>query len=527
MMGSATRRTWCPISSSFVQRLLGATLGLTVAACGGSGTSPDGGTSFDGYQVAVTVTGLQGSGLVLTNNGSGDFEVPSGGDRAFFNDVKKGSSYNVAVKTQPTSPWQTCTVTNGTGTINGDVNVSVTCLTNQYAVRGSVSALTGAGLSLLMNNAGAQSITPGTTSFSFPGVPSMAQYAVTIGTQPFGQTCAIGNSSGLVLGADVNSVAVTCGIAGITIGGDVVSVVGNGLTVRLNEGPPMSIPPAVFSFTFPYGIPTGTTWSVTVASPPQGPVQTCTVIRGKGKAASTNVTSLQLQCYGPAALNPLEGSYVAVIDGKRQYLTFWSDGIYSLATRLDSPLCTNAGNGIEYGVYRRFSADSFFVRIGKQDTNGDCGLYDPALLPNAGPRGTIVKNGATLTLTMPGEDVITLQPVESVPGGLYGAFSRADGNDGDVILFESDGTYLYLEAQEGPGLNQVPGYERGCYTVGVGTVTTSLGASCRPNGLSAFDSNGPGGGFSAKNGKPFPVTMTSPTTAIIDGVSYRRLIPQG
>lgn len=501
---------------------------VTVIACGGGGggTGPEG--TYDGYQVMISITGLQGSGLVVQNNGSGDFPVPPNGDRAFFNNVKKGATYNITVSSQPQSPWQTCAVARGSGTVgNGDVtNVVITCVTNTYAVKGTISGLTGSGLTLRMNGGSDLAVTAGTSTFAFSAIPSMAAFAVTVATQPTGQTCTVGNGSGAITDADFTGVNVTCGAPGFTVGGDAI-VGSSGLTLRLNGGAPMSVAAGASTFMFPNTLPNGATWNILVVDQPRQPIQTCTLIRAKGKISGANAAGLQVHCFGNSNLAGTEGSYAIVMNGRKQYLTFWLDGTYALATRLESPTCTNAGNGIEYGVYRRLADGSFFIRMANQDTNGECGLYNPANRPNPGPTGSLQRNGTTLTLSMPGDPPFTFTSVGSDPGTLVGAFVRADGNDGTVIVFEADGTYLYLESQEGPGLNLVPGYERGCYVASGSSFTSSLGSACRPDGAAALDLNGPGGGFSGKNGAAIPFQIVGPSAAMIDGVAYRRLLPTG
>jgi uncharacterized delta-60 repeat protein len=83
------------------------------------------------FTVGGTVTGLTGSGLILedranaldltpTGNGTFTFRVPFTAPRA----------YDVRVKAQPLNPLQTCSVTNGTGTIsNANItNIAVNCV---------------------------------------------------------------------------------------------------------------------------------------------------------------------------------------------------------------------------------------------------------------------------------------------------------------------------------------------------------------------------------------------------------------
>jgi 4-hydroxy-2-oxoheptanedioate aldolase len=69
------------------------------------------------FAVNVAVTGLTGSGLVLRNNGGNNLAVAANGSFAFSTLLASGAAYNVTVFTQPSTPSQTCTVTNPTGTI--------------------------------------------------------------------------------------------------------------------------------------------------------------------------------------------------------------------------------------------------------------------------------------------------------------------------------------------------------------------------------------------------------------------------
>jgi len=81
------------------------------------------------YIVGGTVTGVVGSGLVLQDNSGSDLSVASNGGFAFSDRLANDDAYSVTVRTQPTDPAQTCTVRNGSGTIDkADVNsVLVSC----------------------------------------------------------------------------------------------------------------------------------------------------------------------------------------------------------------------------------------------------------------------------------------------------------------------------------------------------------------------------------------------------------------
>jgi uncharacterized delta-60 repeat protein len=82
------------------------------------------------YTIGGTVSGLEGSGLVLTNDFTDDVS-PGNGPFAFDRRYEDATFYSVRVSTQPASPVQVCTVGNGTGVIAAaDVtDVAVTCTT--------------------------------------------------------------------------------------------------------------------------------------------------------------------------------------------------------------------------------------------------------------------------------------------------------------------------------------------------------------------------------------------------------------
>src|ERR1035437_1168577 len=96
---------------------------LSFSACGG------GSTTAPSYTIGGTVSGLSGTGLVLQNNGGNNLPVSANGGFTFTTPVASGGTYNVTVLTQPSSPAQTCVVTNGNGTANANVtSVQVSCL---------------------------------------------------------------------------------------------------------------------------------------------------------------------------------------------------------------------------------------------------------------------------------------------------------------------------------------------------------------------------------------------------------------
>ncbi|MDR3443476.1 MAG: hypothetical protein P4L65_10750 [Legionella sp.] len=85
------------------------------------------------YTVGGSIFGLQGT-LVLENNGGEALTLNANGPFTFSNALPPGGVYSVTVQSQPAD--QTCTVSNGSGTItNAKVtNIIVTCATNSGGV---------------------------------------------------------------------------------------------------------------------------------------------------------------------------------------------------------------------------------------------------------------------------------------------------------------------------------------------------------------------------------------------------------
>ncbi len=69
------------------------------------------------FSVGGTVTGLQGSGLMIREVITSNDLTPGNGTFAFPYNFSEGGAYEVRIITQPSNPIQTCTVERGTGTV--------------------------------------------------------------------------------------------------------------------------------------------------------------------------------------------------------------------------------------------------------------------------------------------------------------------------------------------------------------------------------------------------------------------------
>lgn len=255
----------------------------------------------DVFPIDVTVNGLEGSGLVLQNNGADDLALAPGNSSSvtgsFATKIESGSDFEVTVKTQPSSPAQQCTVAGGKGTIvAGAVSVTVSCQTKR-AVGGSVSGLAGTGLRLKNNDGDEVAVNATTFAFPTPLLPGAAYHA-TISSQPKNpwQTCTIEGADGVVGASDVDSVAVTCETDEHTVGGTITGLAGKNTQLRLNGTVVLDVAAGATSFVFPTSIASGKTYTVEVSTQPSSPTQNCTVTAGTGTIEGADVGDVAIDC---------------------------------------------------------------------------------------------------------------------------------------------------------------------------------------------------------------------------------------
>jgi FG-GAP repeat len=153
------------------------------------------------YQsLVLAATDTSGNNLqTATLNANGNYTVAQ---------VPSGSVFLVSVQTQPMG--QTCSVTNGSGTVNANINgVRVHCADNRYTVGGSIG--NNLGVVSLRNSVNADVFTTnaeGTFSFSQTILHGSA-YNIVINDSSEGQSCTVMNASGTAA-ANVSNLLVNC-----------------------------------------------------------------------------------------------------------------------------------------------------------------------------------------------------------------------------------------------------------------------------------------------------------------------------
>ncbi len=166
--------------------------------------------------------------------------------------------------------------------------------TATYNVGGTVSGLSGT--LVLQNNEDDDLTLMEDGEFTFTtALADGAAYAVTILTQPSGQTCTPTSNTGTIAAADVTSVTITCADLGsYTIGGTLTNLGASKSVVLQNNAGDDLTRTSSGSFTFTTAIEDGSSYAVTVLTQPSR--QTCTVTNGSGSVSSSNVTNVTVTC---------------------------------------------------------------------------------------------------------------------------------------------------------------------------------------------------------------------------------------
>lgn len=187
------------------------------------------------YSIGGSVSGLSGTGLVIQNNGADNTNIPGNGNFTFANLLSSNSSYSVTILTNPISPTQNCTVTNGTGSITNSniTNVSISCSTP-----GTNLVYTGSPFQFTVNTA----ITTITPSISETINSCSANPSLPTGLTLNNSTCAISGTPTVVQGTNTYIITANTTNGNITASIDI--------TVNAALAAPSSLAYSSSNFTF-------------------------------------------------------------------------------------------------------------------------------------------------------------------------------------------------------------------------------------------------------------------------------------
>lgn len=297
------------------------------------------------YTIGGTISGLEtGNEVILQNKGGDDLTLNSNDPFTFVTAIDDGSTYLVTVLTDPTTPNQTCTVTNGSGTVSGAnvTDISVACTTNMYSIGGEITGLA-SGNTVRLANAGSIWQFTGNGPYTMSDVTDGVTYSVTVVTQPTtpNQTCSVLNASGTILGMPVTNIDVNCVTTTYTVGGSLTGLAaGNEVILQNNTGGNLTLN-SNDSFTFATALDDGSSYSVTVLTDPTTPNQTCTVTSGGGTLAGGNVTDVSVACVtttytvGGSIAGLFAGNEVVLQNNDGDDLVVDADGTFTFATVID------------------------------------------------------------------------------------------------------------------------------------------------------------------------------------------------
>ncbi len=454
------------------------------------------------FTVGGTITGLApGDSVQLENNGANSSFFSGNGGFAFSTALPTGGAYVVTVQANPAQPTsQTCTVTNGSGTV-GTMNVSsvaINCVTNTYTVSGKVVLLnTGADVITLTDNLVSPFVIPANStspaSFTFSqavpssspfnvvgtaagpvtlaigGVPGMSCFALTSGQTNSGVT-ATSNASGTVTNVNVTGIVLVCQAAQLTVSARAVGLgAGDSIQLNLNGGGAgntvglnsVNPGPTAFGNT----INSGSIYNVTLAANPTAPVsQTCTLGgNASGTAGGANftvtVTCVTNNFTFTANVTGATGNLFQLVnaDANAGNGQLCPASIVCTAADTPSPCCLQNNGSVSLGSMASGTAFAFQpINGGVGGTNAICTVTPSP----ASPVGNAVVNlnilcdpdPQSLTVNFTNVDGLVMVNDTSVPVGGDGTVSVSGnvggppaptGASGSLLLWsiESNATY--------------------------------------------------------------------------------------
>ena len=251
------------------------------------------------YDLIIDVTGLTGTGLSFSN-GDDNLVFTTDGMQT-ISTLDDGSTYDVNLTGQPTSPNQICSFSNpNSGTLNGaNQIINITCETIEYSIGGTVTGLASGNFVTLSINSGETLLADNNSSFVFPdSLLDGSAYAVTVLSQPTSpnQTCIVNQGDGVLMGADVTDITVNCTINQYFIGGFVNGLLPDNFMVLQNNLTDDSVVTDDGAFVINAPIDDQQNYSVSILSQPDNPIQSCQLFNPTGSVDGNDVTDVLVIC---------------------------------------------------------------------------------------------------------------------------------------------------------------------------------------------------------------------------------------
>jgi hypothetical protein len=288
-----------------------------------------------------------------------------------------------------------------------------------FRISGSLSGL-GADKQVILQNNQANPTTiasNGKFSFSEP-IPANGSYAVTVASQPTGQSCSVSSASGTSVQTDVNVVTVVCSDLVYKISGTVTGLTGGGQVKLLNQGGDETTVSANGGFQFGTLTAKNGSYAVTIGTQPVG--QICTVSNGTGAGVIADIGNVQVLC--SAITYPVSGAITGLT----------SEEQLTLNNNAADPL-TVTGSGRFTFATPIVQGGSYAVTIGTQPVDKTC----------------TVSLGSGTGVSDKVSDVAVVCSGRSYRiGGMIGGLSAGEqvtllNNGADPLIVSSNGSFLF------------------------------------------------------------------------------------
>ncbi len=301
-------------------------------------------TCIDTFVVGGTLTAPPGASVTIANTAGTDTVTVAGNAVTFAFARRFDVDEAYAVTASGTDLL--CSVTNGTGTVQGTVDTIAVVCVDTVSVSASVTGLTATGATglVLQNNGGDDRTVNGDGVVAFPTlIGDGSAYAVTVSQQPTGASCAVTAGGGTAAGDVV--VNVVCSplfrvggtVAGLNTGNSVTLVLQDTTTVTVTDNG---------AFTFPGFFPAGT--SVASVAVQTAPVdERCTVARPTGAVSDADVLDIAVTCIDTF---PVGGT-----------LTAPAGASVTIANTVGNDTVTVAGDAGTFTFARRFDVDENYA----------------------------------------------------------------------------------------------------------------------------------------------------------------------
>lgn len=387
---------------------------------------------------------LEGTSLILQNNGADDLILSSNGPFIFNQEVADGAVFQVTVLTQPSGPNQSCQVSNGDGVITGaDVtNVYVNCELERYPVGGVLSGLAADNSVTVQLNNAETLVLEANGVFEFPGLlDDGSAYTVSVIAQPTqpNQLCTISNASGNLSGGPVTDLLLNCETETYPVGGTLSGLAPGATVVLQNNGGDDLTLSNNGEFEFATVLDDGSDFAVSVVTQPTSPSQVCSVSQGSGTLNGGPATDVRVDCENESFfvggfLSGLSaGNSLILNDGTGQTLALEASGAFVFAQPLDD-------------------GSSYQVEIQQQPTNppqtcvveNASGLIDSADVTSV---EVTCRGVATEPDSSPGGPMAVLNPEFGLEQAFAGSGEQFSGPQGWIMRDLEDRRGLVSESE--------------------------------------------------------------------------------